>query len=110
MKKVNILIILFSFNEVVFTLLIGDTVWFNWQFNWLYQDVLLLVQEEFSNWKTDSFVVTRKFVNFESIQKGELIGTDDDQKVCAENDSVIVFAHDCYKKGVEGYLLGHIVE
>lgn len=56
--------------------------------------------------KTDSFVLAKKFYDFEKIKKGTFIGIDGEEKIFAPKDCVIVFAHDRNKKGEEVYLLG----
>ena len=59
--------------------------------------------------KTDSFILAKKFYDFEKIKKGTFIGTDGQEKILALNDCVIVFAHNRDKKGEEGYLLGEFI-
>lgn len=58
---------------------------------------------------TDSFVLARKFYDFEKITKGDVIGIDGGLVLKAPSDGVIVFAHDCNKIGEEAYLLGYEV-
>jgi succinylglutamate desuccinylase len=58
--------------------------------------------------KTDSFVLTRNFKDFEKINEGELIGVDGTEKIFAKNNSVILFARNRNKPGEEAFLLGEI--
>jgi succinylglutamate desuccinylase len=57
--------------------------------------------------ETDSFELSKKFFDFEKIKKGSLIGKDGQVEIFAQNDGVIVFAHDCNEKGKEGFLMGY---
>lgn len=59
--------------------------------------------------KTDSFTLSRKFYDFEPINKGSLIGKDGNEKIFAPCDCMIVFAHDCNKAESEAFLLGNKV-
>jgi len=59
--------------------------------------------------ETNSFVLARKFFDFEKIKKGEVIGIDGNKKKKAPRDCVVVFAHDRNKKNEEAYLLGNTV-
>ncbi len=56
--------------------------------------------------KTDSFVLKKKFKDFEKIKKGQIVALDGCKVVKASKDGLIVFAHNCNKKGSEGFLVG----
>lgn len=58
--------------------------------------------------RTDRFVLDRPFADFEEIRSGEIIGTDGDTAICAEKESIILFARNRSKTGEEAYLLGEI--
>jgi succinylglutamate desuccinylase len=58
---------------------------------------------------SDSFKLSRKFYDFETISAGTLIGLDATKSIFAAEDYMIVFAHDCHKIGEEAFLLGHRV-
>jgi len=59
--------------------------------------------------KTDSFVLSKKFEDFEEIAKGEMIGMDGREEVRASRDSVILFARNRGEKGDEAFVLGEYV-
>ncbi|MDQ5971471.1 MAG: hypothetical protein QG566_417 [Patescibacteria group bacterium] len=59
--------------------------------------------------KTDSFVLSRKFYDFEPIAEGTKIGADGCNIIYAPKDCLIVFAHDCNKIDSEAFLLGEII-
>lgn len=59
--------------------------------------------------KTNSFILAKKFYDFEKIKKGTFIGTDGKEKISAPYDCVIVFAHNRGKKNEEAFLLGKII-
>jgi uncharacterized protein len=56
--------------------------------------------------KTDSFKLKKKFVDFEEVKKGQVIGIDDTHAVTAPKDSVILFANNTTRAGSEIFLLG----
>lgn len=56
--------------------------------------------------KTDKFVLTKPFVDFEKIEKGQLIATDGKEEVRAQKESVILFARNCSKPNEEAFILG----
>ncbi len=56
--------------------------------------------------QTDSFILNKDFQNFEKIVKGQLIGTDGNKEIKAEDDCIILFARNRYKTGEEAFLLG----
>ena len=56
--------------------------------------------------KTDLFVLSREFYNFEPLKKGEKIGTDGTEEVFALYDCYLMFAHDRHRAGEEVFLLG----
>lgn len=56
--------------------------------------------------KTDKFVLSRVFEDFESVPKGEVIGVDGEEKVVAPKDCIILFARNRNKIGDEAFLLG----
>ncbi len=56
--------------------------------------------------KTNKFILTKEFEDFEEIKKGEVIGFDGDQEIKAEKDAVILFARNREKVGEEAFLLG----
>ncbi len=55
--------------------------------------------------KTDSFKLAKNFENFEKVAKGQLIGTDGIEEVCAPKKCVILFAHNREAIGSEVFLL-----
>jgi succinylglutamate desuccinylase len=59
--------------------------------------------------KTDFFILTRPFADFEEIKAGELIAIDGDEKIFGKKDCSILFAHEQNEKGTEGFLLGEKV-
>ena len=58
--------------------------------------------------KTNQFILTSKFKDFEYITKDQLIGIDGNEKIFAKEDSIILFAKDTAKVGQEVFLLGKI--
>lgn len=56
--------------------------------------------------KTDNFKLEKEFKNFESLKKGQLIGQDGDEKIRADKDCIILFAHSRNEKGKSAFLLG----
>ena len=56
--------------------------------------------------KTDNFLLSKTFRDFQAIFKGEIIGTDGQEIVAAPKDSVILFPNDAKKVGSETFLLG----
>jgi len=56
--------------------------------------------------KTDNFILSKTFGDFEEVQKGQLIGIDGGEEVRALKQSVILFAHNGKKVGDEAFLLG----
>lgn len=56
--------------------------------------------------KTDSFVLSKSFKNFETVFKNQTIGVDGDSEVKAKQKSIILFACNGKKKGEEVFLLG----
>jgi succinylglutamate desuccinylase len=55
--------------------------------------------------KTDNFRLVKEFDNFEPIKKGQHIATDGDKKIFSDSNQFILFAHNCDKKGEEGFIL-----
>jgi succinylglutamate desuccinylase len=60
--------------------------------------------------KTDSFVLSKKFDDFEEIAKGEMIGMDGKEEIRADRDSIILFARGRKAKGDEAFVLGECVK
>lgn len=56
--------------------------------------------------KTDAFILSKPFENFEAVEAGQVIGMDGEEEITAAKPSVILFAHDCKKIGSEAFLLG----
>ncbi len=56
--------------------------------------------------KTDRFILSKDFENFEVVEAGQCIGIDGAEAVIAEKCSMILFAHNCKKIGSEAFLLG----
>lgn len=56
--------------------------------------------------KTDAFVLTKPFIDFEEVSSGQLIGMDGKKEVRSPKDSVILFARNRNEKGDEAFLLG----
>ncbi len=56
--------------------------------------------------KTDKFVLSRGFDDFENVSQGEVIGIDGAENVTAPKDSIILFARNRNKVGDEAFLLG----
>ena len=56
--------------------------------------------------RTDAFVLTKMFDDFEEVAEGQLIGTDGDQEVRANKNAVIVFARNQNSIGEEAFILG----
>jgi succinylglutamate desuccinylase len=59
--------------------------------------------------KTGNFKLSRPFVNFEPIAKGEIIGRDGAEAIIAPKKSVILFARDGHAPGSDVFLLGEIL-
>lgn len=57
--------------------------------------------------KTDDFKLARDFKDFEKLKKGELIGYDGEEKICASKDSIILFARNRQQVADEAFLLGY---
>jgi len=60
--------------------------------------------------KTDSFVLSKNFEDFETILKGGSIGMDGKEEVKAVKDSIILFARDRKAKGEEAFVLGERIK
>jgi succinylglutamate desuccinylase len=56
--------------------------------------------------KSDTFVLSKPFKDFEEISTGQIIGTDGGKEVRAERNSVILFARDRDQAGDEAFLIG----
>jgi len=56
--------------------------------------------------KTDSFILSKPFADFEEISAGQLIGIDGEEEVRAERDSLIFFARNRGRAGDEAFLVG----
>ena len=56
--------------------------------------------------KTDKFVLSKPFENFEVIESNQLIGIDGQEEIKAPKKSLILFAHNGEKVGEEVFLLG----
>jgi len=56
--------------------------------------------------KTNKFILSKAFADFEKIKEGQIIGIDGDKKVVAEKNGFIIFAQNCDKKGTEAFLTG----
>ena len=56
--------------------------------------------------KTNAFVLSRQFNDFEEVLDGQIIGIDGEKEVKAEKDSVILFARNREQVGDEAFLLG----
>lgn len=56
--------------------------------------------------KTNSFVLSKPFENFEVVAKNQRIGIDGNEEISAENKCVILFAHNGTKMNDEVFLLG----
>ncbi|NVN96748.1 succinylglutamate desuccinylase/aspartoacylase family protein [Candidatus Nomurabacteria bacterium] len=59
--------------------------------------------------QTEKFVLNKKFDDFETVKRGQIIGTDGLNQVCAPEDSIILFAQNKQKVGSEAFLLGRII-
>jgi hypothetical protein len=56
--------------------------------------------------KTSHFALTKPYVDFDNIPKGQFIGLDQQEVVHAPKDSVILFARTTHKEGAECFMLG----
>ncbi len=56
--------------------------------------------------KTDHFSLSKKFSDFQIVKEGEEIGTDGEEKVICDRESIILFPHEANKVGTEVFLLG----
>ena len=56
--------------------------------------------------KTNSFILERNFSDFEHLEKGTLVGKDSGKSIYTPFSGYIVFARNCNKKNLEGFLLG----
>lgn len=56
--------------------------------------------------KTNNFTLSKNFYDFEYITKHQLIGSDGNKKIYAQDDGIILFARDRTKCGDEAFLLG----
>ncbi|MFA6995407.1 MAG: succinylglutamate desuccinylase/aspartoacylase family protein [Patescibacteria group bacterium] len=56
--------------------------------------------------KTNTFILSRPFENFEIVEEDQLIGRDGEEEIRANKQSLILFAHNCDKAGSEAFLLG----
>ncbi len=59
--------------------------------------------------KTDKFVMPKALEDFEKIEKSTLIGYDGEEEIVAQEDSIILFAHDTAEKNAEAFLLAQKV-
>ncbi len=58
--------------------------------------------------KTNNFVLSKQFEDFEEVLEGQLIGMDGDKEVLAQGKAVILFARNRERVGAEAFLLGKI--
>jgi len=56
--------------------------------------------------KTNDFILSKPFKNFEVVTKNRLIGIDGQEKIKAPGQNLILFAHNGTKIGDEIFLLG----
>lgn len=56
--------------------------------------------------KTNNFILSKPFENFEIVEKDQLIGLDGEEEVKISKQSLILFAHNCNQVGSEAFLLG----
>ena len=56
--------------------------------------------------KTNNFVLTKLFDDFEKVSKGQIIGIDGKEKVVAKKDGIILFARNRKQVGDEAFLFG----
>ncbi|QQG45545.1 MAG: succinylglutamate desuccinylase/aspartoacylase family protein [Candidatus Sungiibacteriota bacterium] len=56
--------------------------------------------------KTNKFILTKSFDDFEEMSKGQVIGVDGTQEIRAEKAAVILFARNREKVGEEAFLFG----
>ena len=56
--------------------------------------------------KTDNFVLTKKFDDFEEVKRGKVIGIDGVEEIKAEYDGIILFTRNRERLGEEGFLFG----
>ena len=56
--------------------------------------------------KTDRFILSKPFADFEEILKGQVVGKDGEEEIIVKKNSIILFAKDRTKIGEEGFLLG----
>lgn len=56
--------------------------------------------------KTDNFILSKQFGDFEEISKGQIVGIDGEKEVRFEKDAVILFARNRKRTGDEAFLLG----
>lgn len=56
--------------------------------------------------KTNTFMLTKEFGDFEHLSSGQVIGYDGNEKIAAQKDCVILFARNRERAGDEAFLLG----
>lgn len=59
--------------------------------------------------KTNDFKLAKQFADFEALSKGTVIGTDGEEEIRAEKDSIVLFARNRNKRGEEAFLLGEYI-
>ncbi|MDO8512482.1 MAG: succinylglutamate desuccinylase/aspartoacylase family protein [bacterium] len=59
--------------------------------------------------KTNNFVLSKPFYDFEKVSRGQEIGIDGGEEVCAEKEGVILFATNRNKINDEAFLVGEII-
>lgn len=57
--------------------------------------------------KTNNFILTKPFADFEEVLKGQVIGRDGGQEIKAPKNSFVLFASNRKKVGEEAFLLGN---
>lgn len=55
--------------------------------------------------KTENFILSKQFTDFEPVSKGQLIGHDGDSEIRADRDGFILFARNRQQIGAEAFLL-----
>lgn len=56
--------------------------------------------------KTNNFILSKTFYDFEEISKNQIVGMDGEKEVKTEKDSIILFARNVERIGEEAFLLG----
>ena len=74
-----------------------------------YKRIYIKITDQFIT-KSDAFILSKSFPNFEKIKKGDIVGVDGKIKIKSKEDGLILFAHNRRRIGEEAFYLGQIIK